>query len=306
MKHKNEHSILALSADKNPIGANAKILKINSDTGIASVVADLTGYNPDGIGIDKQNKRIYFTHMGKLTSGEEAMDNDGSIHSVNFEGEDMKTIIPAGSAYTPKQMVLDLDNNYLYWGDREGMKVMRSNLDGSGITALVQTGETDEDRKDERNHVVGIAFDNYGGYIYWTEKGPANGNVGKILRAGLHIPEGQTASNRTDIEVIFENLPEPIDLEIDHKNQFLYWTDRGEAPLGNTLNRAPLKNIGTAKPEIMGSEHQEIIGLAISEDTDTAYTADLGGTLRKFQLDDRLKKVVYTNPELLFTGIALL
>jgi hypothetical protein len=63
---------------------------------------------------------------------------------------------------------------------------------------------------------------------------------GRIFRAGIEIPEGQTAANRTDIEVLFDNLPEPIDLNLDLSNRMLYWTDRGDPPLGKTVNRAPM------------------------------------------------------------------
>jgi hypothetical protein len=45
----------------------------------------------------------------------------------------------------------------------------------------------------------------------------------------------RTPPNRTDIEVLFDGLPEPIDLELDLKNRVLYWTDRGDPPRGNSL-----------------------------------------------------------------------
>ena len=38
---------------------------------------------------------------------------------------------------------------------------------------------------------------------------------GRIFRAGIEIPKGETAANRSDIEVFFDRLPEPIDLELD-------------------------------------------------------------------------------------------
>ena len=47
------------------------------------------------------------------------------------------------------------------------------------------------------------------GYLHWTQKGPANGGKGRIFRAGLEIPAGQTAANRTDIEVLWNSLPSP-------------------------------------------------------------------------------------------------
>ena len=40
--------------------------------------------------------------------------------------------------------------------------------------------------------------------------------------------------------MLFDGLPEPIDLELDLKNRLLYWTDRGDPPRGNTVNRAPI------------------------------------------------------------------
>jgi len=36
----------------------------------------------------------------------------------------------------------------------------------------------------------------------------------------------ETPANRSDIEVFFGGLPEPIDLELDHRIERLYWTDR--------------------------------------------------------------------------------
>ena len=43
----------------------------------------------------------------------------------------------------------------LYWSDREGMRVMRCDLDGSNVETLVQTGQGDQDRRDETNWCVG-------------------------------------------------------------------------------------------------------------------------------------------------------
>ncbi len=40
------------------------------------------------------------------------------------------------------------------------------------------------------------------------------------------FPRGQTPANRRDIELLFDNLPEPIDLDLDSTDQMLYWTDR--------------------------------------------------------------------------------
>ena len=96
----------------------------------------------------------------------------------------------------------------------------------------------DEAWKDLTKWCVGVTVDPDRGQIYWTQKGPDNAGKGRIFRAKIDIPNGETAANRTDIELLFDGLPEPIDLELDLKNRFVYWTDRGDPPLGNTVNRA--------------------------------------------------------------------
>jgi hypothetical protein len=48
------------------------------------------------------------------------------------------------------------------------------------------------------------------------------------------IPNGEPPTSAPDIEVFFDRLPEPIDLELDITNRVLYWTGRGDPPRGNT------------------------------------------------------------------------
>src|SRR4029079_2218218 len=173
-------------------------------------------------------------------------------------------IVPPGGTFTPKQLYLDKANGKLYWSDREGMRVMRANLDGSQIETLVQTGESENDRRDQTRWCVGIAVDPKQRLIYWTQKGADNAGVGRIFGAGIEIPEGETAANRSDVEVFFDGLPEPIDLEIDPQHRVLYWTDRGNAPSGNTVNRAPIEaKTAPNAPQIVVSDLMEGIGIAL-------------------------------------------
>jgi hypothetical protein len=64
--------------------------------------------------------------------------NDGCIERADLDGQNRTMIVPPGGTFTPKQLHLDSENGKLYWSDREGMRVMRSNLDGSKIETLVQ------------------------------------------------------------------------------------------------------------------------------------------------------------------------
>jgi hypothetical protein len=155
----------------------------------------------------------------------------------DLDGSNVETLVPAGGTYTPKQIKLDVAGGKMYWSDREGMRVMRANLDGSGVEALVTTGQTDADRMDDSRWCVGIALDLAGDYLYWSQKGPANGHLGTLRRAHLTMPAGQTSVTRTDIEVLYDLLPEPIDIDLDLAARYIYWTDRAD----NTVSRAPIE-----------------------------------------------------------------
>ena len=144
--------------------------------------------------------------------------NDGSIERADLDGQNRVTIIGEGKTFTPKQLHLEKKSRKLYWCDREGMRVMRANLDGSSIETLVDSSNGDSrPGPDLTKWCVGITVDPDRGQIYWTQKGPDDAGEGRLFRAKIDIPKGKTAANRTDIEVLFDGLPEPIDLELDLK-----------------------------------------------------------------------------------------
>jgi hypothetical protein len=218
--------------------------------------------------------------------------SDGSILRANLDGKDLTTIVPEGRTHTPKQLQLDKKNGKLYWSDREGMRVMRANLDGSDIETLIETGHGDEDRRDARNWCVGIALDVDRRHVYWTQKGPDNAGQGRIFRAGIDIPKGQTPSARKDTELLYDALPEPIDLDLDLTNRTMYWTDRGDPPRGNTVNRAPMDSAprGRKDPEIIFNHLMEGIGLALDLKNNRMFMTDLGGSGYSANLDGSNKK----------------
>ncbi|KAI8304722.1 hypothetical protein K4K61_005926 [Colletotrichum sp. SAR11_59] len=144
--------------------------------------------------------------------------NSGSIERANLDGSDRRVVVPVGTSgvFTPKQITIAKRSQKLYWCDREGMKVMRANLDGSEVETLISTGNTEADMLDQSRWCVGIAVDERRGLFYWTQKGPSKGNQGRILRAPIEPASGASELVR-DIEVVFEKLPEPIDLEFDEE-----------------------------------------------------------------------------------------
>jgi hypothetical protein len=186
------------------------------------------------------------------------------------------------------------------------MRLMRANLDGSNIETLVDTSQGDpRPGPDQTKWCVGVAIDVDGDKAYWTQKGPDNAGKGRIFRAGIEIPTGQTASNRADVEVLYDGLPEPIDLELDLNNRVIYWTDRGDPPRGNTVNRAPMDADakGRPAPEIVFTHLMEGIGIALDLMGDRMFITDFGGNVLSAKLDGSDKKVLLVAQGNL-TGIA--
>jgi sugar lactone lactonase YvrE len=294
----------AASANKNATGrlffleaSGGRIHSANADGSDRKVIISGTRI-PDGIVVDVEAAHIYWTNMGVPTR------NDGSIERADLDGQNRVTIIGEGETFTPKQLHLEKKSGKLYWCDREGMRVMRSNLDGSNIETLVDSSGGDtRPGTDQTKWCVGIAVDPDREQIYWTQKGGDDAGVGRIFRANIELPKGENAANRTDIELLFDGLPEPIDLELDVENRVLYWTDRGDPPRGNTVNRASIgakpgqatpeilvKHPLETAPEILVTHLMEGIGIALDFKGDRMFVTDLAGSVYTARLNGSDKK----------------
>jgi len=268
--------------------SGGRILSVKPDGSDRKVIVTGVGPIPDGIVVDTEAGHLYWTNMGNPTK------NDGSLERVDLDGKNRTTIVPEGGTFTPKQLHLEKKSGKLYWCDREGMRVMRSNLDGSKVETLVDSSKGDpRPGPDATKWCVGITVDPERGKVYWTQKGPTKGGTGRIFRANIEIPQGETAVNRSDIEVVFDKLPEPIDLELDLKNRVLYWTDRGDPPRGNSVNRASIDaKPGKAVPEILVPHLMEGIGIALDFKGNRMFFTDLAGDLCSSRLDGSDKKLL--------------
>jgi DNA-binding beta-propeller fold protein YncE len=276
-----------------------RVVSLNPDGSDRKVIVTECRY-PDGIAVDVAAGHIYWTNMGDPKA------NDGSIERADLDGRNRKTIVPQGGTFTPKQLQLEKKSGKLYWCDREGMRLMRANLDGSNIETLADTSQGDpRPGPDATKWCVGVAIDVDGAKVYWTQKGADNAGEGRMFRAGIEIPAGQTASNRADVEVLYDGLPEPIDLDLDLNNRVMYWTDRGDPPRGNTVNRAPMDSDAKDRPapEIVFSHLMEGIGIALDLKGDRMFITDFGGDVLTARLDGSDKKVLLVAQGNL-TGIA--
>ncbi|KAJ5762170.1 Dehydrogenase multihelical [Penicillium nucicola] len=287
--------------DVTQVHSNGKILRLNLATQKLTPV--MVGQNlPDGIDFSLATQRIFWTNMGRSTAA-----CDGSVWSADMDGSEVKCLVPIGKVHTPKQIAALESQNQVYFGDREGMSVHRCGYDGSDHKILIQRRVPPDASLLEhmRNWCVGVAIDTERSLIYWTQKGPPKSGRGQIFCAGLDIPFGESAEHRSDIRRLFDRLPEPIDIEIDSQTQTLYWTDRGEHPLGCTLNRAYVGGEEVDMEKVILARHfHEPIGLKLDKVNDLVYVADMGGSLYSVSLADGVKTELIRNDSC-YTGLTL-
>lgn len=282
-----------------------KILELDPDNGELRTLVDGLKTHPDGIALDRSANRLYVSYMGAEISPDslEFFQADGRLESMTTEGTDRRLLAGNGLFVTGKQLVHDAENHWLYWCDREGMRVFRAREDGSELTVLVQAGLFPAQSRDYTRHCVGVALDHQHGHIYWTQKGPSKGGKGRILRAGLTLPKGAEVDNRPDIEVVMADLPEPIDLEFNAATGVMYWTDRGDdAKGGNSLNCARLVDGRFTDHQILADGLEEGIALVSDAESGRMWLTDLGGNVWEYSLarGGPLKHILKLGP---LTGI---
>jgi len=124
-----------------------------------------------------------------------------------------------------------------YFSDRIGKKILRANFE-------MPAGETADNRTDIEEMFVlpgsampiDLDVDLVNDQIYWTDR-----QLGTVHRAGLEIPTGQTASNRTDAEELVDGLVDTIGISLDIENNKMYFSELGGAVSESALDGSGLK-----------------------------------------------------------------
>ncbi len=203
--------------------------------------ADLDGANLEtpifepglfsGIAVDSLGEKVYWCNFFQF-----------KIQRANLDGSNVQDLV-TGLA-RPESITLDVAGGKIYWTDRDASppRIQRANLDGTSAEDLV-TGLA---------RPTGIDLDVAAGMMYWADE-----TDDTIQRAGMELPDGETASTRTDIETIVRAAAAPQGIALDTSRGHVYWVAQ------NTLKIRRADLDGGNEMDITATEDGVPLGIAL-------------------------------------------
>ena len=149
--------------------------------------------NARGVALDTNNGKMYWADLR----------NDGAIFRANMDGSETEELI-AGESNGVTNGILDIDldeaNGKMYWV--KSGAIMSANVDGSGVSALVEMASYIQPS--------GIVLDTESGFAYWTDS--SNDEIRRVSLSG------------GDLETVAD-ADSPAAIDIDESAGKLYWVE---------------------------------------------------------------------------------
>ena len=209
---------------------------------------------------------MYWTDTAWVGSG------TPKIQRANLDGSNVQDLV-TGVGF-PIGIAVDLAGGKMYWTDKSvnvhsdphaTNRILRANLNGTGIETLVITRSTPQSTHSYFN----IVLDTAAGKMYWTVSGAANAGR-KIQRANL---------DGTNVEDLVTEVIGPESIALDLPRGKMYWTDRG----AGKIQRANLN--GTNVEDIvldLSGPHSLALDLSHNK---IYWTDTVVGKIRRANLD---------------------
>jgi low density lipoprotein receptor-related protein 5/6 len=137
----------------------------------------------------------------------------------------------------------------LYWTDESDGYIYRSDFDGSGLTAVLYTGENTEPRD--------ILIDEDSGQMYWTEW-----RAQKIRKANL---DGTSVSTVINVGGIGSS-----GFDIDFESSWIFWAEK-TGGFNDKIRRARLSGSGQTTLLEWGSGQGGAVDIALDMDSEKMY-----------------------------------
>ncbi|MGB0715175.1 MAG: DUF5050 domain-containing protein [Phycisphaerae bacterium] len=206
--------------------------------------------DPVYIRLDVDNQKMYWSDFGI-----------DAISRSGINGQGIQTVVD--DLNFPVGIAVDFCDRKIYWADSGTNAIRRSNLDGSEEESIVEQNADD---------IQSLALDTNTGMLYWSDNAS---NL--ILRAPKEVPQGETPSNRTDIEELVADFGSLAGIAIDKDNGYLFWADRSS----NRVLRAGLDLPKNQTPQT----RDDILEIAADLDEPYGVTLDVARE-RVYWVDD--------------------
>ncbi|MHC5111840.1 MAG: SMP-30/gluconolactonase/LRE family protein, partial [Planctomycetota bacterium] len=212
--------------------------------------------NPSGMALDTDAGKMFWADF-----------SENNIKRTDLSGANVENVI-TDVLSSPVSVAVDRCTNRLYWADNGTDRIQRSNLAGEEIETLVSGSST---------NIQDMAIDTAAEMMYWTDD-----SSNSILRAAFEIPDGESASNRTDIETLVAGVSQPSGIALDPDAHMIYWADRSS----NMIFRAGASIPAGETPDNRTDIEELVAGL--SDPWGVALDLQLG---RVFWVDSALDRL---------------
>lgn len=193
--------------------------------GVKTLVSDLD--QPMSLALDREGGKLYWADQG----------DTAKIQRADLDGSNVEDLVVDPVVQHPYGLVLDAEAQHLYFVDNATDQLLRSNLDGSGVTDLKIPNLTAP---------IELALDPKAKKIYWTDLGDSGDPPPSLHRANLDGTSAETVISKSN----YGSLAVPLGLDLDVAAGKLYFVDGGSGGTG-VIVRANLDGTDVA-PLIVG------------------------------------------------------
>jgi hypothetical protein len=228
---------------------------------------------PESLALDELTARLYFT-SGKTRDGNK---HPGKIQRLDTDGSGLQTIVTTDSMPCNLKLVYHPNQKMLYWIEGEDRNLIkRFNLNNrTGIETIVDASKypCGADGTSKCLPVEDIAIDATKSDLYWTQGTRFTREPGSIRRLSLLLKPGETATNRTAVQILRTDMKWPRTIKYDRGT--LYWVEEinGGMSGSNVMKMSMNGSAAAHEPEMLFHTPEAQQGQMIE---DFAVDADRG------------------------------
>ncbi|MFP4384329.1 MAG: fibronectin type III domain-containing protein [Spirochaetia bacterium] len=185
------------------------------------------------------------------------------LKAVTLDGSESSVVIDDSVAeVNPTGIAVGAENSVVYWTEYSLDRIMKGNLDGSGVDVFLEGAEV--------SNPVYIELDPEYGILYWINRGDTS--IKRVNLAGTIVETVETDVGRLD---------SGMGLELDVENKILYWTNFGtiDGIFSVNTDGTDFTAIVTAPDAVYP------LGVALDKVNEVLYWAELSDTVKKVNSD---------------------